>query len=132
TDNVDFHVFKLILSLASSVFKDMFTLPQNGLQSDVSSVPIIPVSEGSTTLQLLLLLCYPTAAPTFDNLDDAKAVIEAARKYDMQAILNRAGDLIIAKFLPDHSLELYGLSCRFGWEHHAQTAATQSLKIKDL
>ncbi|KAJ8590282.1 hypothetical protein M405DRAFT_861479 [Rhizopogon salebrosus TDB-379] len=38
----------------------------------------------------------------------------------------------MAQFLPTNSLELYALSCRFGWQHHAQTAATQTLEIKDL
>lgn len=46
--------------------------------------------------------------------------------------LSRAGDLIIAQFLPGHFLDLYALSCRFGWQHHAQTAATRALEIKDL
>lgn len=127
-NGVDFHVFKLILSLMSPVFKDMFTLPQNG----VSSVPVIPVTESSTTLESLLLLCYPAATPTFDSLDNAKAVMGAAKKYDMQAVLSRAGDLAMFQFLPTHFLELYALSCRFGWQHHAQTAATRSLEIKNL
>ncbi|KAG0709446.1 hypothetical protein DFH29DRAFT_1027855 [Suillus ampliporus] len=132
TNSVDFHVFKLVLSLVSPVFKDMFTLPQNGLQSNVLSAPIIPVAESSTTLKSLLLLCYPAATPTFDSVGDAKAVLEAARKYDMQAALSRAGDLIIAQFLPQHPLDMYALSCQFGWQHHAQTAATKALEIKDL
>lgn len=127
-NGVDFHVFKLILSLMSPVFKDMFTLPQNC----VSSVPVITVTESSTTLESLLLLCYPAATPTFDSLDNAKAAIEAAKKYDMQAVLSRAGDLAMSLFLPTHFLDLYALSCRFGWQHHAQTAATRSLEIKNL
>ncbi|KAG2742328.1 hypothetical protein P692DRAFT_20839337 [Suillus brevipes Sb2] len=127
-NGVDFHVFKLILSLMSPVFKDMFTLPQNC----VSSVPVITVTESSTTLESLLLLCYPAATPTFDSLDNAKAVIEAAKKYDMQAVLSRAGDLVMSLFLSTHFLDLYALSCRFGWQHHAQTAATRSLEIKNL
>ncbi|KIK42173.1 hypothetical protein CY34DRAFT_805233 [Suillus luteus UH-Slu-Lm8-n1] len=127
-NGVDFHVFKLILSLMSPVFKDMFTLPQNC----VSSVPVIPLTESSTTLESLLLLCYPAATPTFDSLDNAKAVMEAAKKYDMQAVLNRAGDLVMSQFLPTHFLDMYALSCRFGWRHHAQTAATRSLEIKNL
>ncbi|KAJ8590284.1 hypothetical protein M405DRAFT_720727, partial [Rhizopogon salebrosus TDB-379] len=131
TDGVDFHVFKLILSLVSPVFKDMFTLPQTDLQPDVS-VPVIPVAECSTTLRSLLLLCYPAATPTFSNIDDVKAVMEAARKYDMEAALSRAGDLAMAQFLPTNSLQLYALSCRFGWQHHAQIAATRTLEIKDL
>ncbi|KAG1737171.1 hypothetical protein EDB19DRAFT_1637250 [Suillus lakei] len=132
TDRVDFYLFKVILSLVSPIFKDMFTLPQNGLQSGVSSIPVIPVVESSTTLESLLLLCYPAATPTFDSLDNAKAVLEAARKYDMQAVLSRAADLVMTQFLPNHFLELYALSCRFGWQHHAQTAATRALEIKNL
>ncbi|KAG1770627.1 hypothetical protein EDD22DRAFT_948246 [Suillus occidentalis] len=132
TDRVDFHTFKVILSLMSPVFKDMFTLPQNDLQSNVPSIPVIPVTESSTTLKPLLLLCYPAATPTFDSLNNAKAVMEAAKKYDMQAALSRAGDLAMSLFLPTHFLDLYALSCRFGWQHHAQTAATKSLEIKNL
>ncbi|KAG2051059.1 hypothetical protein BDR06DRAFT_917134 [Suillus hirtellus] len=132
-DGVDFHVYKLILSLMSPVFKDMFALPQGESQSDVSSVPIITVIEDSTTLESLLLLCYPaTATPTFRSLDDAKAVLKAASKYDMQGALSRAGDLVMALFFPNHFLELYALSCQFGWQRHAQTAATRALEIKDL
>ncbi|KAG1812929.1 uncharacterized protein BJ212DRAFT_1482988 [Suillus subaureus] len=131
-DHVDFHTFKVILSLMSPVFKDTFTLPQDGLQSGVTSLPIIPVTESSTTLESLLLLCYPAATPTFHSLDNAKAVMEAAKKYDMQAVLSRAVDLAMSQFLPTHFLELYALSCQFGWQHHAQTAATQALEIKNL
>ncbi|OJA08960.1 hypothetical protein AZE42_06844 [Rhizopogon vesiculosus] len=129
-DGVNFHVFKLILSLVSPVFKDMFTLPQ--AESDVSSVPVIFVEESSTTLNSLLLLCYPATTPTFNSLKDAKDMLKAATKYDMAAALSRAGDLVMAQFVSTNSLELYALSCKFGWQHHAQTAATQTLKIKDL
>ncbi|KAG1860632.1 hypothetical protein DFJ58DRAFT_269011 [Suillus subalutaceus] len=130
TNGVNFHVYKLVLSLMSPIFKDKFMSPHSESQSDETSIPIIAVAESSTTLRSLL--CYPAATPTFDSLDDAKAVLEAAKKYDMQPALSRAGDLIIAQFLTDHFLDLYALSCRFGWQHHAQTAATRALEIKDL
>jgi hypothetical protein len=131
SDGVDFHVFKFILSLVSPVFKDMFTLPQ-GSQSGIPSVPVISVEENSITLNSLLLLCYPASTPTFNNLEEGKAVLEAAKKYDMGAALSHAADLVIAQFAPTNSLELYALSCRFGWQHHAQTAAAWTLEIKDL
>jgi hypothetical protein len=133
SDGIDFHVIKFILSFVSPVFKDMFTLPQ-GSQSDIPSVPVIPVEENSMTLNSLLLLCYPSSTPTFNSFEEGKAVLEAAKKYDMEATLGRAGDIVMAQFLPTNSLELYALSCRFGWQHHAQTAATQTLnsEIKDL
>ncbi|OAX40167.1 hypothetical protein K503DRAFT_768845 [Rhizopogon vinicolor AM-OR11-026] len=136
-DGVTFRVFKLILSLASPMFKVMFTLPQAGLQSDDLSsddlsVPVIPMTETSTTMKSLLLLCYPTANPIFNSLADAKAVLEAARKYDMEGTLSRTRDLVMAQFSSADPLELYVLSCRFGRQHHAQAAAARTLEIKDL
>ena len=133
-DGVDFHVFKLILSLASDVFQGMFTLPQETMQSGGSSTPIIPMTEDSTTLESLLLLCYPTANPIFKTLEDAKDVLEAARKYGMEAPISRARDIIFTRFLETKPLELYALSCAFGWQQHAQNAATLTLQIslKDL
>jgi hypothetical protein len=85
TNGVNFHVYKLVLSLMSPVFKDKFTSPQSESQSDGTPVPIMTVTQSSTPLRSLLLLCYPAATPTFDSLDDAKAVLEAAKQYDMQA-----------------------------------------------
>jgi len=133
-DGVDFHVFKLVLSLVSDVFKYMFTLPQDATQSDVSFVPIIPVTDNSTTLESLLLLCYPAATPTFKTLEDAKAVLEAVRKYDMGTVIDHARDIVFAQFLETKPLELYALSCVFGWKQFAQKAAIQTLQInlKDL
>ncbi|OAX40174.1 hypothetical protein K503DRAFT_768862, partial [Rhizopogon vinicolor AM-OR11-026] len=88
--------------------------------------------ESSTTLNSLLLLCYPATTPIFNSLEGAKDVLRAATKYDMAAVLSRAGDLVMLQFVSTNSLELYALSCKFGWQHHAQTAATHALKIKDL
>ncbi|KAG2352484.1 hypothetical protein BDR07DRAFT_1498182 [Suillus spraguei] len=75
-DGVDFYHFKLILSLVSPIFGDMFTLPQNASEL---AVPVL-VTEPSTILHPLLLLSYPSASadPIFSSIDDAKAVLEAA------------------------------------------------------
>jgi len=128
-DGVNFHVFKFILSLVSDVFKTMFTLPQDTKQSDVSSVPIIPLAENSIILESLLLLCYPATIPTFWTFKEAKAVLEAARKYDIGVAVNSARDLVFAQFLETKPLELYALSCLFGWKWHAQMAAKRTLQI---
>jgi hypothetical protein len=130
-DGVDFHHFKLILSLVSPMFASMFTLPQNGSEL---AVPVIPMTEPSTTLYPLLLLSFPSAGadPIFNSIDDASAVLEAAKKYEMDAIIHRIGDLIAAQFLSTHSLDVYAVSCLAGWQHHARTAAVRSLKIRDL
>ncbi|KAG1740065.1 hypothetical protein EDB19DRAFT_799592 [Suillus lakei] len=130
-DGVDFYNFKLILSLVSPIFGDMFTLPQN--ESELA-VPVIHVTEHSTILYPLLLLSYPCAGadPIFNSINDARAVMEAAKKYEMNAVLYRIGDLTVAQFLRSHSVSVYAVSCLAGWRHHARTAATQSLEIEGL
>ncbi|KAG2075674.1 hypothetical protein BDR04DRAFT_1091267 [Suillus decipiens] len=130
-DNVDFHHFKLILSLVSPIFGDMFTLPQN---SSELAIPVVPVTEHSAILYPLLMLSYPSAGadPIFSSIDDARAVLEAAKKYEMGAILYRIGDLITAQFLSEDPLSVYSVSCLTGYQHHAQRAATRSLEIENL
>jgi hypothetical protein len=46
----------------------------------------------------------------FNSIDDASAVLELARKYEMDAIIYRIGDFIAARFLPTHSLSVYAMS----------------------
>src|ERR1700735_106632 len=62
-DNVDLRFFKLLLSLASSFFDDMFTLPQAPKGHDSNErkdgLPVVQVTEEKKTLEMLLLMCYP-------------------------------------------------------------------------
>ncbi|KAF9240600.1 hypothetical protein BU15DRAFT_73831 [Melanogaster broomeanus] len=131
SDNVDFRVFKIILSLASLVFKDMFTLPQPDSQPPTSP-SVIPVSESSAILAALLSLCYPGTTPTFNSFKEARAVADAAVKYDMSPVMQHLKDLIASCYVESSPLPLYALCCRLGWKELAERAARQTLKIKDL
>ncbi|KZT05033.1 uncharacterized protein LAESUDRAFT_656693, partial [Laetiporus sulphureus 93-53] len=66
-DEVDFHLHKAVLMLASSVFEDMFSILQPAVSAAEldfeTDLPIVPVTETSKTLDALLRLCYPTADP---------------------------------------------------------------------
>ena len=82
----EFHVLSSILSIASPVFRDMFSLPQ---QQDNGGAPnaaqhAIHVTEDSSSLDRLLRLCYPTSKPPLDVLDDIVLVLDAAMKYHME------------------------------------------------
>ncbi|KIJ65516.1 hypothetical protein HYDPIDRAFT_130726 [Hydnomerulius pinastri MD-312] len=58
SDNIDFRIFKLFLSLASPFFESLFDIPQPIEESEEQEIkdglPIIPVSEDSKTLDALL------------------------------------------------------------------------------
>ncbi|KAH7890928.1 hypothetical protein F5I97DRAFT_107463 [Phlebopus sp. FC_14] len=130
SDNVDFRVFKVILSLASPVFKSSFSLPQHNNQT--ASPPIIELPEDSTTLQATLLLCYPGSNPTFASFSSAWNFAAALLKYDMEIVIQQAKVILLSQFVESHTVSLYALACHYGWRDVAERSAAEALKIKDL
>ena len=101
SDSIDFRVFKLFLSLASPFFETLFTIPQpaeeNGDQEVRDGLAVIPITEDSKTLDILLRFCYPSTLvddPNLEVLKDAMDVLEAARKYSLDAIEKKARQAI--------------------------------------
>ncbi|KAI0328721.1 hypothetical protein GY45DRAFT_959688 [Cubamyces sp. BRFM 1775] len=97
-DNVHFRLHKIVLSLASDFFSDMFSLPQPGrggtaaspsstLNSEsetVDGLPVIPVTESSAALESLFCLCYPIDDPPLETVEQVRPTLEAALKYQMR------------------------------------------------
>ncbi|KAG6332060.1 hypothetical protein ID866_7031 [Astraeus odoratus] len=141
SDNIDFRVFKCILSLASPVFKDMFVLGTMVYRQDHQKLspspqppPVVHMFENSSTLDPLLRLVYPGSTPTLSSFDQAKDFLAAVAKYNMsETVTGRAKDIVVAAFLNrHHAVSIYALACLFGWQDLAEKAARETLKIKDL
>lgn len=93
SDNIDFRVFKLFLSLASPFFETLFNIPQPAEADKDEQVrdglTVIPVTENSKTLDTLLCFCYPCTLvedPKLEVLRDLVKVLDAARKYSLDTI----------------------------------------------
>lgn len=132
SDNIDFRVFKLFLSFASPVFKDMFTLPQvtegNNLDETKDGLPIVQVTEDGETLKNLFLLCYPVDGPVLDKLGDVLMLLEAASKYSIERAQKRAQEWLIAsRFMERHAMLVFSVACRYGLEKEARLAAKATL-----
>lgn len=102
SDNVDYRVHKLILSLASPVFESMFSLPtpsptdkSDGDSSTRDGLPVIPVPEDSAILNTILCLCYPTHHKVTRDLSSLMTTYDAAEKYSMDDILPRLQEQLI-------------------------------------
>ncbi|KAL4245408.1 hypothetical protein ABKN59_009507 [Abortiporus biennis] len=112
SDNVDFHVYKVILSVASPYFKTMFSLPQGGSRAQQDQ-PVIDVEEDSKTIDDLLRLCYPVDDPV--NLTDDFArvakVVAAAVKYDLKEATTLM-KTALSNFIPSVPLRVYAITCR--------------------
>jgi hypothetical protein len=124
SDDVDFRVHKVILSLTSDFFEDMFSLPQHPSQSDIQ---YITVAEDSHVLDALLRVIYPTLTIQFGSLHLTTAVHAAAQKYRMQEAAARiaAEWMALAEKNPTRA---YALACKHRWEDGAKSAARFALR----
>ncbi|KAI0037662.1 hypothetical protein FA95DRAFT_1506711 [Auriscalpium vulgare] len=104
-DNVQFHVTKHTLSIASPVFNDMFTLnaPLNDAAADelCDGLPVVRMSEDSTTLDVLLRWCYPVARPPLTSLDNTRCLLAATHKLDIHAFDDTIQDALQTHLMRD-------------------------------
>ncbi|TCD67827.1 hypothetical protein EIP91_011889 [Steccherinum ochraceum] len=134
SNNVDFYVFKRILSEASPVFYTTFTLPQapHAQNASTSYPQVVDVAEDDATWDTLLRVCYPTPNPVFD-LNTAKEVLEAGKKYDMEVVVWYCRDGI-NRVVSEDPLLCFNLAYCSGFEAEARAAAKASLhqSLQDL
>lgn len=132
SDNVDFYVMKTFLAFSSpDVFGAMFTLPQT--QHDIpspSGLHIVPVTEDSKALRILLLYCYPLDLQDEANdVGDIARAVSAAHKYTMDFTAKRIEKGFLSKalsLLDRNPLHIYALACRYGFEELGRAARKMS------
>jgi hypothetical protein len=139
-DGVDFHVHKLIMAEASPFFEAMFSLPQAKSEKAADSRspvvdqqeykhgrPVLRLTEDANTIKSLLLFCYPYDNPEFSDLNEAIAVVSAAKKYQLDA---PAGP--VRQLLREHTeqspLRVYAFAVRHSMEDEARAAARALLR----
>jgi len=123
---LDFRAHKLILSLVSPIFKDMFTIPQPPTDTP-DTIPHVDVDESAETWENILRTIYPMPHPTIDNLDDLESLLLAAKKYEMQLLIDvHKKGLENPTFVRDAPLHLYVIACACGLEDQARSVARNS------
>jgi len=128
---VHFRVFKNILSLASPVFADMFSIPSPSPPSEKphDEVQVVPLSEHSTVLDMALRHIYPVQrTPKADTLHCASILAEFSRKYQVEALYP-----FITWYLKD-SIEndpvgVYAIAVTYGYDDIGADAARLCLEI---
>ncbi len=134
SDDIDFFVLKSILAKVSVVFRDMFDLPNAA--PEVSSppesdyqrhgLPIIRVTETSSTLSIILRFCYPVENPDLSNLKDLRLYLEARRKYMIEAFDQTIKDAL-AQIAESQPFAVFALASRYALEDVANDAAKKML-----
>ena len=128
SDGALFRVHKVILSLASPFFRDMFSLPQADAPPDgISNCHIIPFTESSEIIDTLLRVIYPNEDPDLKLVQEIEGVVEAAIKYDMQKCISvmRKKLILCASKEP---IRVFMIACKNKLADVASAAAHLSLR----
>ena len=99
-DFVNFRVHKLVLSLSSPFFDDMFSLPQPSDQEIVDGLPVVHLSEDAEVLKCLLTMVYPIPSMIPNSYDKILMALSASQKYDMDGVQSRICDSIQGQKMP--------------------------------
>jgi len=117
----EFHAHKLVLSLASPVFRNMFSVPQ---PPDTSSqIPIIDVDDPPEALELFLQIIYPIRNPPVNGAETLASLLRLADKYDAKAALDAHKDYLPSICVGSSPIHLYAIFSARGHEKKAEAAA---------
>jgi len=128
SDGALFRVHKVILSLASPFFRDMFSLPQvDASQDGAENGPIIPFTESSETIDTLLRAVYPDEDPDLKLVHEIEGVVEAAIKYDMPKCISIMRKKLILGASKE-PIRVFMIACKNKLTDVASAAAHLSLR----
>lgn len=125
SDHVDFHVHRVVMSLASPFFSTMFSLkPPEGQECNckIAKAEPVVVAEDSVVLDHLLRFCYPLREPVIQDLDTVGRVLEAALKYDIDCASHLIRQSLLSR-IGDSALRVYAIACQLSLEDMARAAA---------
>lgn len=131
SDGVDFRTLKALLTLSSSVFEGMFSLPRPANRRvDVleGGLPVVPLEETADMVDILLRFCVPQPPPNFESVTQAARVLEGARKYEMRWAQEAISDTL-RRFSETEPVRVYAIACRYGFEVEARDAALHCLQL---
>jgi hypothetical protein len=127
----DFHVHKLILSIASAVFRDMFSIPQppHPASSD-ATLDVVQLTEFANVLESFLKLIYPVAPPVIDNLRLLDDLFQLADKYVANGVTMKLKQFLVSpSFLKDDPIGVYAVASRSNLEEEVELAISHTYII---
>ncbi|KAJ7759154.1 hypothetical protein B0H16DRAFT_1313498 [Mycena metata] len=149
-EGVDFHMHKLLLSLASPFFKEMFELPQPPIDGgEVEGSPRLEVDNtrdgipvilmyddqnqacGQTVVEFMLSSCHPTCLQSNKPFLDAHilgTVVDVGRRYGMDGVVKSA--LRYPHILATNPFVLFPHACQQKLAEEGTLAAKETLRFR--
>ena len=120
SDDVDFRLYKVVLTKISPVFRTM--LSTSTVPSGPGEPHVITLKENARTLEDIFRLCYPAEHPNVTSVYEVKSILAAAQKYEIaSAIANLRW--VITRILPEDPLRFYAIAYTLKMEDVTKKAA---------
>jgi len=118
----ELHAHKVVLSLASSVFRDLLSVPQPPVES--SQTPIIDVDDPPEALEAFLQIIYPIPNPPANNTETLASLLRLADKYDAKVVFDTFKTCSPLTCVdPPPPIHIYVILCACGLEKDAEAVA---------
>ncbi|KAK0209178.1 hypothetical protein DFS33DRAFT_1253231 [Desarmillaria ectypa] len=130
TDNVDFFVLSVLLSLRSpsSFFRQVLQGSKHTEERD--GLPVLKVMEDSDTFRTILLFCYPYITPKIESVEQFLAVRLALDKYCMNLAMEKFVQAVLASsMISEQPLRVFALAVANGWKEIGEAAARNTLAM---
>ena len=128
-----FRVHKNILSIASSVFRDMLAVPKPPSESTKEGereLPVFDVHDSAEDLEVLLRMIYPVAFPAIADLDALSNAFVLLDKYGAEGLQERLKPLLTSStLLATDPMRVYAIACRWGFKTEAAIAAPHASTV---
>lgn len=127
-DSREFRVHRCILTIASPVFRDMFTFPQP--HGPTHQLPHVDLPETTSTLDILLRYIYPIPSPKIEDFATLSNVLISAEKYEAEGVISRLRTILVSPhFLGLDPLRVYAIACRWSFLEEAKFASTHTVYV---
>ncbi|KAI0046354.1 hypothetical protein FA95DRAFT_1560141 [Auriscalpium vulgare] len=132
-DGTVFLLSKHILSIASPVFADMFSLAHPidpGAHDETldNGIAVVPMADDSVTLDLLLRWCYPIRRPKLKTLEDVRRLAAVSQKYAVDTAIDGIEDALQAHLWRD-PWGVFAVAASYHLTEMTATAARSALAL---
>ncbi|KAK0185131.1 hypothetical protein F5146DRAFT_987259 [Armillaria mellea] len=140
TDNVDFFVHRVLLSLKSpsSFFRrrkllhrgEPHVLEGSRHTEERDGLPVLEVKEDSSTFRKVLLFCYPYDVPEMKNIEECFAVGVVLDKYCLDNGFERfVRVMVVSPLMKHNALRIFGFAAAHGWKELEEAAARNTFRV---
>ncbi|KAJ6594769.1 hypothetical protein B0H19DRAFT_975005, partial [Mycena capillaripes] len=126
SDGAAFYVHRIVLSLTSPVFEDMFSVSQ---PDSKHGVPEVLMPHTAAVLERVLRFFYPGTQPVVETLGQLREILDIlVDRYNVESVV-ALGRMHLRAYIAPQPVGAFAVAAHRGWNDLALEAAKACLKL---